>query len=228
MTSTSHWWATPRNVSVVVDNPSWVLPYAQQLVTWAVANGDNAQICRTHDEILKGGITFFLGCVKITPPSVLAKNHRNLVVHASDLPKGRGFSPLSWMIIEGHNDIPVCLLEAIDDVDSGPIVYHDLLSLEGHELIDELQQHLGAMQVHLCQRFLKAAEPPTGHPQQGEPSYYDRRFPADSRLALEDTFANTFDLLRTVDNEKYPAFFEHRGHRYQLSISKVDKGETEE
>jgi len=223
MKPTFDWWTKPRTISVVVDNPSWVLPYAERLVAWAISNGDQARLCRSHEEISDGGVTFYLGCVTITPPAVLAKNHRNLVVHASDLPEGRGFSPLSWMIIEGHNDIALCLLDAADEVDSGPIVYRDHVNFEGHELIEELHQCLGAMQIALCQRFLEADTPAEGQPQEGEPTRYARRFPKDSQLDPNATIADQFDLLRTVDNEKYPAFFVHRGHRYHLTIRKVDK-----
>lgn len=221
MTASIDWWAKPRTISVVVDNASWVLPYAEQLVTWAASNGDQARLCRTHNQIAEGGIAFYLGCVKITPPEVLAKNHRNMVVHASDLPKGRGFSPLSWMIIEGHNEIPLCLLDAADEVDSGPVVYRDYVKFEGHELIEELHLSLGTMQVAMCRRFLEANSPPQGQPQSGEPSHYVRRFPKDSELDPNATLSDQFDLLRTVDNEKYPAFFYHRGHHYRLTIRKV-------
>ena len=36
------------------------------------------------------------------------------------------------------------------------------------------------------------------------------------------TLAEQFNLLRTVDNTRYPAFFDLQGHRYRLHIEKVD------
>jgi len=214
------WWRKPRRISVVVDNPSWVLPYAERLVAKLAAAGDDAVLCRTHDEIRDGAAAFYLGCVHITPPSILARNKRNLVVHASDLPKGRGFSPLTWLVIEGCNEIPVCLLEAVDETDSGPVIYRNLLRFEGHELIGEMRTALGRMHVDLCRRFLDEPAPPKGAPQRGESMIYRRRRPEDSRLEPETSIADQFDLLRTVDNDSYPAFFEHRGHRYRLAIEK--------
>lgn len=222
------WWRKPRRISVVVDNPSWVLPYAEQLVDVLGRSGDDPTLYRAHDEVPRGEVAFYLGCTKITPPDVLQRNRRNLVVHASDLPKGRGFSPLTWLVIEGHDRVPVCLLEAVEEVDAGPVIYRDSLAFEGHELIGEMRVRLGSMHVELCKRFLAEPVPPAGTPQSGETTYFTRRRPADSRLDPQRTIAEQFDLLRTVDNEAYPAFFELRGHRYKLVIEKMAVTTTRE
>ncbi len=217
------WWRKPRVVSVVVDNPSWILPFAQKLVQQLNKNGDFAVLCRSHEEVQKGSVAFYLGCSKITPPEILARNQRNLVAHESDLPKGRGFAPLTSQIISGKQKIPICLLEAMEQPDSGPIIYRDTLEFEGHELNCELRQTQGLATTRLCRRFLAEPVPPMGTPQSGEDSTYARRRPMDSRLEPELSIAVQFDLLRTVDNERYPAFFDWRGHRYILSVHKSEK-----
>jgi len=185
--------------------------------------GEDARLCREHDDIESGAVAFYFGCVRITPPQVLSRNHRNLVIHASDLPNGRGFSPLTWKIIEGLNDIPVSLIEAVQEVDAGPIIYQDVIQYRGHELIDELRRVLGEKHVELALRFLGEEVPPCGDPQSGEGSLYRRRGPDDSALDPNRSIAEQFDLLRTVDNEKYPAFFELRGHRYKIAIEKMEE-----
>jgi methionyl-tRNA formyltransferase len=59
--------------------------------------------------------------------------------------------------------------------------------------------------------------------QRGEPGpYLHRRTPEHSRLDVHKTIAEQFDLLRVVDNERYPAFFEYRGTRYRLKIDRID------
>lgn len=55
-------------------------------------------------------------------------------------------------------------------------------------------------------------------PQQGEASYYPRRRPADSQLDPQRTLAEQMNLLRVVDNQRYPALVEVRGRRYELLI----------
>jgi methionyl-tRNA formyltransferase len=214
------WWQKPRRVSVVVDNDSWILPFAEQVVTWSNAQGDTASLIRRHDDIEKGAVAFYLGCVKIAPPAVLARNHRNLVVHASDLPEGRGWSPLSWLILQGENQIPVCLLEGIEALDAGPIIYKDWLLFEGHELNSEMRESLGQAHIKLCQRFLAENSPPAGVPQKGNATFFNRRRSSDSQLNVNKTIQEQFNLLRIVDNERYPAFFILHGHQYEIQIVK--------
>jgi len=217
------WWHRPRQVSVVVDNTSWIIPYAEALVKQLNETGDRAVLCRDHVEVEDGVAAFLLGCVRLVPPEVLARNRYNLVVHESDLPKGRGFAPLAWQILEGKNEIPICLLEASDEVDAGVVYYRDVMRFEGHELHNVLRARQGKMTIELCLRFMNEANPPVGRAQQGQPSYYGRRRPKDSRVDLERPLGEQFELLRIVDNEHYPAYFDYRGHRYRLAI--FDEGE---
>jgi methionyl-tRNA formyltransferase len=215
------WWKKPRIVSVVVDNPSWFEPYGEDLAACLCRNGDEALLVRNHVDVPNGAVAFYLSCIHRTPTDVLARNRRNLVVHASDLPHGRGFSPLTWQILEGKNQIPICLFEAVAEIDAGPVVYREVLSYDGHELIDELREGLGRKTISMCLRFLNEQEPPVGDVQIGEPSLYPRRRPPDSRLEPTWTIAEQFNQLRVVDNDRYPAWFEWAGHQYRLTITKM-------
>lgn len=221
MSAAPAWWAKPRVVSVVVDNDSWVVPYAEQLVNALRDAGDDAAFVRDYADVREGAAAFYFGCLRITPPPILARNRRNLVVHASDLPKGRGFSPTTWLILEGANRIPVCLLDAADEADAGPVIYREWIGLEGHELMEEVRHALGAMHVTLALRMMAEATPPRGIAQDGEATRYPRRKPDDSRLDPEKSIAGQFNLLRVVDNDRYPAFFDYAGHRYILRITKA-------
>ena len=73
MNKNADWWNKPRVVSVVVDNPSWVIPFARDLVARLNGAGDQAVFCQSHDEIPKGDVAFYLGCTQITPPEVLTR-----------------------------------------------------------------------------------------------------------------------------------------------------------
>lgn len=223
MTATETFWQSPRKIFVVVDNDSWILPYARQLVTEVRQRfNDDVRLCRSHNEIGKGTAAFYLGCVRLTEASVRHRNHYNLVVHESNLPAGRGFAPLQWQILEGRNEIPVCLFEATDEVDAGPVYLRDCLRFEGHELNDQLRDAQGRMTISLVLRFLASPGPPQGEPQAGTPTYYRRRTPQDSALDVDRPIADQFDLLRVVDNERYPAFFEARGRTYVVKIYPKD------
>ena len=101
------------------------------------------------------------------------------------------------------------------------MIYRDWLDFAGHELIDEMRRQQGQKTIALCQRFAAEVAPRSGEPQSGEPTFYPRRRPADSQLDVGRSIRDQFNLLRVVDNERYPAWFEYRGHRYRLAIEKI-------
>ncbi|MCA3246897.1 MAG: hypothetical protein ING29_10535 [Azospirillum sp.] len=225
MSDTPDWRRKPRTVSVVVDNPSWVLPWAERTVDILRAAGDDAFLVREYSDVREGSAAFLFGCLRICPPDILARNRFNLVVHASDLPKDRGFSPWTWAILEGADRLTVCLIAAQEPVDSGPIYAKECIDLAGHELVDELRTMIGAAHVRLAAGFMAQDRVPHGTAQAGEPTWRRRRTPRDSRLDPSRPLAEQFDLLRVVDNERYPAFFDFRGNRYEIRISKANDKE---
>lgn len=220
----SHWWDGRRKVSVVVDTEGWFDPFAVELVSSINALNDQAEFYRHATDVPPGEITFFLSCTRIVPPEILARSKLNLVVHASKLPEGRGFSPLVWQILEGKDVIPVSLIEAVDGVDEGNVFLVDEVRFEGHELNDAMRHRLGRAVNDLCLRFLRLPDIPSSIPQSGEPCWYPRRRPKDSELNADASISSQFNLLRVVDNERYPAFFNHRGRRFIIKV--YDAGPT--
>ncbi|QJD88433.1 methionyl-tRNA formyltransferase [Cohnella herbarum] len=182
------------------------------------------EIIWTHEvsEITAGDIAFYLGCEQIVPPALLALNRHNLVVHASDLPKGKGWSPLTWRILDGDNEIPVVLFEAAEKVDDGPIYLREKIVFQGTELIDEMRSELGRTTIALCNRFLMQYPAVVAHAevQQGESTYYPRRTPEDSRLNPDLTIREQFRLMRVADNERYPCYFELGGSTFEVKVER--------
>ena len=83
---------------------------------------------------------FILSCEKILDEKKLVYHKNNIVIHPSALPKGKGWSPLAWQILEGQNIIPFSLFEASKELDSGPVYLRDELILTGFELNDEIKK----------------------------------------------------------------------------------------
>lgn len=182
--------------------------------------GHNVQIAHSPSEIRAGELAFFLSCGEIVPPGILSLNKHNLVVHASDLPQGKGGTPLTWQILEGKNEITVCLLEAADKVDSGDIYFKEVINFNGGELLEELHAAVGSVTLNLVLRFIARYPHIKGDKQSGPESFYKRRFPKDSEVSIDKTLRDLFNNLRIADNEKYPVFFEHLGQKYILKIYK--------
>ncbi len=180
------------------------------------------ELVTTVDALAGGDILFLISCHHIVRASDRARYRAALVVHASDVPRGRGWSPLAWQIVEGKNEIVVSLLEASDKVDRGDIWARETLHFEGHELVDEIHAALFAAELRLMDFTVKNLDRVTPRPQgEAEASYYRRRTPADSRLDPDKSIAEQFDLLRVADPVRFPAFVDLRGHRYIVRIEKA-------
>jgi methionyl-tRNA formyltransferase len=208
------------SLTILVNNPEgWVQPLAKRFVEGLSKSYRVAYVEETRD-VPEGDAAFFLGCSRIVPPEILGRNRLNLVVHGSDLPRGRGFSPVPWQVLEGKNRIPIVLFEAQETLDSGPIYFRDEIELDGTELLDEIQRKTWGRIEVLIARFLEAHGTVSPVPQEGPPSFFAKRSRKDDELDPEKSLAAQFDHLRIVDNERYPAWFTYRGQRYILKISK--------
>lgn len=171
---------------------------------------------------LQGGdILFLVSCSQMIRDAERKKYKATLVLHASDLPKGRGWSPHIWSILGGVNQITVSLLEASEPVDSGAIWLKTKFTLEGHELLPEINAKLFAAELWLMTQAIDQFEAIKPSQQVGDPGpYMPKRSPADSQLDPYKTIAEQFDLLRVADSQRYPAFFDYRGKRYLIKIEK--------
>jgi methionyl-tRNA formyltransferase len=208
-------------IQILVDNPrSWIVPYAETLLREGRALKHEVNLLFFHTEVVQGDILVLLSCEKKF--SKLNLNTHNLVVHESYLPKGKGWSPLTWQILEGKNEIPVTLFEATEEIDSGVIYLQEVIHFEGHELVDEIRRAQGEATKRLIMEFIKNYPNLAGKVQIGKSTFYKRRGPLDSNLDVSESILSQFDLLRVVDNNQYPAFFELKGHKYKISIEKID------
>jgi methionyl-tRNA formyltransferase len=180
------------------------------------------ELVHGKDELSGGDILLLISCHEIILSQDRQRYHASLVIHASDLPEGRGWSPHIWQILEGKRDIVVSLIEAQDQVDTGAVWAQRHLMLEGHELSDEINEKLFAIELELMDEALEKVGRAKPVPQDDRrPSYYRRRTPDDSRLDPHQPIADQFDLLRVADPVRFPAFFDLRGHRYVVRIEKA-------
>jgi len=217
-------------ISVCSDAGSWINGSIPGLIDDWLTQGYEVRWALGANTLPEGDVCFYLSYGQIVGANILKRHKNNLVVHASDLPKGRGWSPLTWQIIEGEKLIPVTLFEAAEAVDSGPNYKQLHLHILGSKLIHDLRKAIAEAMIGLC-RFFVSAYPgvvQTGLSQKGEPSLYARRQPDDSFKDVDKSRKEQFNLLRTVDNNNYPAWFELNGERFKLLIEILDNSSVKE
>lgn len=205
------------NITILTNRTSWMNKYSLKLKFILEKDGHTVNLIDSRENIKTGDIAFLLSCFEIIPEKYLKLNNNNIVVHASKLPKGKGWSPASWQILENKNEIPLTLFEAVNAVDAGKIYIQDKINLYGTELIDEWQAKLGEKIVEMCIEYIKDY-PMSGKEQTGESTFYPKRTPKDSELDINKTIKEQFNLLRIVDNEKYPAYFKIAGKSFIVKL----------
>ena len=207
-------------ITILTDNPnSWILPYVDELKKELNLTHNVTHVYSTSD-IIGGDIMLVLSCEKILKSEYLKLHKSNVVVHPSKVPLGKGWSPLAWQILEGSNNIPVSLFEAVEAVDAGDVYIVDYIRLEGHELNNEIKHQQGLITMKMITKYIDEFELMRGIPQKGQETFYPRRRHKENELDIEKTISEQFNLLRVVDNERYPAFFYKEGKKYILKIFK--------
>jgi len=168
-----------------------------------------------------GEILFMVSCTEIVSREIRSKYKANLVIHESDLPKGRGWSPLARQLIEGKELICISLIEAAEKVDAGAIWSQHFIKIEPHELVDEINRKLFPIKLDLMSFALDNFDTILGKPQEGEATYYRKRTSKDSQIDPEKSISSQFNLIRICDENRYPAFFELHGHTYKILLRKI-------
>lgn len=170
-----------------------------------------------------GDILFLVSCSEIVEENVRKFFKYVLVLHASNLPEGRGWSPHIWEIIEGKSELTISLLEANDKVDTGNIWKKINLQLQGDELYDEINEKLFHVELDLigwaCENYSVCQPQKQSKKTAG---YYRKRTPEDSELDISKSIAEQFNLMRVCDPKRFPAFFIKDGRKYKMTIERME------
>jgi methionyl-tRNA formyltransferase len=209
-------------VSILCTDPRH--PVNAWLVRWIAAVADRADVrlCRDRGEVGSGDFLFLVSCQQMVGDDIRLCFRHTLVLHASDLPAGRGMSPHVWAVVSGAGELVLTLLDARDSVDSGNIWQQRRIPLEGGELFDEINAKLFDAEIELMSWAIDHCDRSRPRPQSGEPTFCRRRTPEDSRIDPQRSIAEQFDLLRVADPQRYPAFFEYRGRNYKILIERME------
>ena len=210
----------PGRITLLSDRHSWLNPTLPRLISALWQRGHAVRWIHTPAELSSGDVCLLLSCSRLLSNEQLALHRHNLVVHESALPKGQGWSPMTWQIIEGVSSVPITLFEAVADLDTGPIYLQQQITLKGDELVGEWRALQGQATLDLCLTWFDSYQQliSSVQTQRGESSHYPRRRPDDSQLDPCLSIVESFNLLRVVDNQRYPAFFNWRGRRYFLHV----------
>ncbi len=138
-----------------------------------------------------------------------------VIFHMTDLPYGRGGSPLQNLIQRGHSTTMLSALRCDAGLDTGDIYAKQPLSLHGSA--EEIFLRADGVIEQMIEKIVR--EEPAATPQRGESVLFSRRTPDQSNLAScsKGDLSSWYDQIRMLDAEGYPhAFLETRGMRLEF------------
>jgi len=157
---------------------------------------------------------FFLHWSHKVPNDIL-NDFECVVFHMTDVPYGRGGSPLQNLIVRGRRATKLTALRMVEDFDAGPVYLKRDLSLEGGSA-EEIYMRASHLSAEMIETII--TQNPQPIPQTGEPTVFKRRKPAQSAIPELPELHDLHDFIRMLDADGYPkAFLEVAGFRYEFS-----------
>lgn len=163
---------------------------------------------------------FFLHWSWKVPPEIL-KDFECVCFHMTDVPYGRGGSPMQNLILRGHRKTKLTALRMVEDFDAGPVYLKENLSLEGNG--EEIFMRATYLSARMIQYITEKEPVPVG--QTGEPVIFVRRKPEESRIPEVNNLQALHDFVRMLDADGYPrAFLDYKGFRYEFNRAALYDG----
>lgn len=155
-------------------------------------------------------------------PSEIVNKYNCVCFHMTDLPYGRGGSPLQNLIIRGCKETVLTALKMDEGMDTGPIYFKEPLGLDG--TAQEIYIRASDLTWSLIRKLVD--ESPIPKPQAGEPVLFKRRLPVESELPDFDSLEKVYDFIRMLDAPGYPHAF-LKTNNYIINFTKANLSNTE-
>ena len=196
---------------------------AAKLLKKDLNHGNQIYIITEQDKLLSGAreinpdYIFFPHWSYIIPEEIY-ENYNCIVFHMTDLPFGRGGSPLQNLIIRGYKSTKISAIKVIKELDAGPVYMKEALDLSGNasEIFERATKIIFNKMIP---NIIETS--PVPYEQSGEVVIFKRRKPEESRLSENMSLSNIYDYIRMLDAEGYPNAFIQFG-QYHLSLSNAE------
>lgn len=138
-------------------------------------------------------------------PEDIYNNYNCIVFHSTDLPFGRGGSPLQNLIVRGIYDTKISAIKVCSGIDTGPVYFKESIDISEGSADEILRSISDIVFNKMIPRFLEADLVPVE--QSGEAVSFKRRKPEQSKIPNGLSQRQIYDYIRMLDGEGYPAAF---------------------
>ena len=156
-------------------------------------------------------------------PKEIYNNFRCVVFHMTDLPFGRGGSPLQNLIVRGIYSTKISAIRVDDGLDTGDIYLKKTVDISEGNADEILKKISDAVFYEMIPRFF-SDELYLTH-QEGEVVIFQRRTPKDSEIQKGLSDRQIYDYIRMLDGEGYPkAFIKYGNKKVVFSDASMSDG----
>lgn len=173
-------------------------------------------------ESIKPRYIFFPHWSYIIPEEIYTK-FECVIFHMTDLPYGRGGSPLQNLILRGHDHTKLTALRCIKELDAGPVYLKKELSLEG--TAQEIFYRTTGLIEKMITEIIETEPMPIK--QHGEVVLFKKRKPEQSNLKTAELISvnDFYDFIRMLDADGYPrAYADIKGYKVEFSEARFEAG----
>ncbi len=219
---------TDKNHYVVATLRPWnIAQYEQTLPqlpgTWHLIT-DPEQLTKAHLDTIQPTYIFFPHWSQKVPSDIIV-SYECVCFHETDVPYGRGGSPLQNLIVRGKTETVMTALRMVEELDAGPV--YDKRPLSLHGLAEEIYIRSARLTFAMIADIV--AKKPTPTPQTGEAVTFKRRTPQEGLIPADaPSLDHLFDIVRMLDAEGYPpAYIDYGSFRLEFTRPALRTGALE-
>ena len=157
---------------------------------------------------------------KKIPLNSLKINKNIFVIHESNLPKGRGMSPLFNQILNGKEKIVSTIFRCGKNFDDGPVILKKEFYYPGNLVYEEIKALQMKNSISLIKRIIKLINKSklSTKKQIGKSSYFKKISSKINELNINKSIKSQINILRTRDKKKFRGFFFYKKRKFYLSM----------
>lgn len=162
-------------------------------------------------------LVVLLGCRRIIKG--LEGKTNILILHSSDLPRGRGWAPIYHALAGGERSFVVSGILPGQKVDEGNIVVQARFPISPSCTAEFLRKFDEEISILLVQKVLERFQgrPLRGKPQEGESPFCPRRRPENNEVLPDRTLFELLPHLRACEKD-HPAYLVFGGVKFFLHL----------
>jgi len=155
-------------------------------------------------------------------PKQIYENFRCVIFHMTDLPFGRGGSPLQNLLARGIYTTKISAITCVKELDAGDVYLKKDFSIETGSASEIFSNATDIVSVMIDEII---ATNPTPVKQVGNIVHFSRRTPEMSNVEDISDVRKLYDYIRMLDCDGYPkAFLEVGSFRYEFSNASLENG----